>query len=556
MAVVLPRVLEVEAGCPEFERGLRLFLALPSRRLRLELEGFQPGWLKPLEIAAGWDKDLDIVLRDCPSLPRAAAQKLALLGARSLLSVRHAGAWARLEGLGLRPAVELPSSNLVTPHLSRELSEVSPNMRMRFGFRPDERLLRSCAGLEVINFWEEDEPPLLASNLRLTAAGKVGWATALRLGHLWPQLAHAAPPVPLARLKSLRGLFMAPAARQAWASRLLRGAARSRWLAAVSAGLHRHDFFAKPCPGFRDGSENKSLRRGIIGAGLAVQDRFLRSRLPEIKSVFLFLRSGCVNDCVFCRHKDDEPGRPLGEIRRFLAGGARTRRSRIALVGNEPLRHPRIAGILRLCRKAGFRDVEVMTSGTLLADLALARALQEAGATAFAIPLYGTTPDTHDAVSGRAGSFARTVQGLENLRRLGLAAFIHTNLMKATLPHLAGLEKLAAGEWGLPFAILPLRPKDPSSMNRPYAELEPSYAELLRGGAGLRCLAGLPVCVQRRIRGSGPEGRLADGMRLYLLHQSFVKPESCAGCPWSASCLGTFREHLKLHPRDLSLLRY
>jgi sulfatase maturation enzyme AslB (radical SAM superfamily) len=545
VAGILPRVLQVEAGCPHLARGLSLLLKTPGPRRRVELEGWRPDWLKPLEQAAERSGELDIVLRDCPPLPSAAARKLARLGARALLCARRAGDWPRLERQGLRPAVEL-----FTPKLPKGVG------RVRFAFLPQERLLRSCAGLEALNFWEEEEPTLLASTLRLTAAGEIGWATALRHADIWPQLAQAAPPVPLARIESLRALFMEPAARQAWAGKLLTGAARSRWLAAVSAGLRMHDFFSRPFPGFRDGSENKSMRRGVIGAGLAAQDRFLRSRLPEIGSAFLFLRSGCVNDCVFCRNKAPEPGQPLAELRRFLADGAGIKRRKIALVGNEPLLHPRILEVLKLCRKAGFTEIEVMTSGTLLADRDRARELQAAGATAFALPLYGAAPDLHDAVCGRAGSFARTLQGLSNLRRLGVPAFIHTNLMKATLPALAGLEKLVARDWGLPFAILPLRPKDPSSMNRPYAELEPSYAELLSRGPKLRSLAGLPVCVRRRVQGRAPEARLADGMRLYLLHQSFVKPESCAGCPWSSACLGTFREHLELHPRDLSLLKY
>lgn len=534
VAGLLPRVLEVEAGCPDLERGLRLFLALPDRRLRLELEGLRPAWLGLLEKAAERGRDLDIVLRGCP--PRASARRLARLGARTILSIEQAGAWGRLEELGLRPAVELQ-----TPELPKGAR------RLRFAFLPEERLLRACAGLEVLNFWEEEEPPLLASALRLTAAGEVVWATAARHGGLWPQLARAARPAPLTRIKSLRPLFMEPSARQTWAGGVLAGAERGRWLAAVRAGLRMRGFFSKPFPGFRDGSENKSLRRELIGAPLPVQDRFLRGRLPEIESVFLFLRTGCSNDCVFCRHKDAEPGQPLGEVRRFLAEGAGLKRRKIALVGNEPLLHPGILEVLKLCRRAGFSEIEVMTSGTLLADQSRARALKAAGATAFAIPLYGTRPEEHDRVTGRAGSFAETVQGIENLRRLGLAAFLHTNLMKDTLPVLAGLEKLVAGEWGLPFAILPLRPKDPASMNRPYAELEPSYAGLPR----LRSLTGFPLCAARPGR-----ARLADGMRLYLLHQSFVKPESCAGCPWSQRCLGTFREHLELHPKDLSLLRY
>ncbi|MDD5630044.1 MAG: radical SAM protein, partial [Elusimicrobia bacterium] len=413
-------------------------------------------------------------------------------------------------------------------------------------------LNRADPGLEVMNFWDEEEPIFLASSLALTADGELGWETGVRLGGIWPRLRQA---VPVKSLRRLDRLFMDPAQRGRWAGRSLSGPERALWMDHVGMALRLRAFFSRPFPGRSDGSENRSVHQGLIAATLPEQDRFLRSRLPGLDAVFYFVRSGCVNDCVFCKNKPPAAGPALAEAAGFLRDNLEVGRRRIALVGNEPLLHPKLEGIVRLCRRYGFSEVEVMSSGTLLADKARARSLQKAGATAFAIPLYAARPAAHDALTGRAGSFAAAAQGIENLRSLGLRVHVHCNLMKPNLGELEALERLVLREWRLPFGVLPLRPKDPQGMNRPYRDLEPSYAELIRSGLRLRSWAGLPLCIQRRL---GADGRalsgLAEGIKLYLLHQNFVRPVSCGRCPAREACLGVFREHLELHPGDLRLL--
>ena len=193
--------------------------------------------------------------------------------------------------------------------------------------------------LDVLGFWEEEEPDLLASDLSLTEEGGLVWATAVRYATRWPEFLKALPPVPVKGLKSLDGLFMEPSQRQAWVNRVLSSAGRDRWRDSAALSLRLWGFFQKPFPGWRDGSENKSIRRGLISADLAGQDRFLSSHLPGVGSVFLFLATGCVHDCVFCKAKPEEAGQTLAEISAKLKAASRLSRKKIALAGNEPLLH-------------------------------------------------------------------------------------------------------------------------------------------------------------------------------------------------------------------------
>ncbi|MBI5622586.1 MAG: radical SAM protein [Elusimicrobia bacterium] len=611
--MTLPRLIESGAvgparvleACPgswqagkvqdAFAKAVGLLLRSGDRRIRVVLSGSGPGAdgaLDVLEDAASKAGvkalELDCVLR----LGGSGASKTLLerwqaLGGRVVLSAergqegRLKDVLARLASAGVPGAVELRVAPAEVSGLALRLSALAPlgPVSVRLASAPGragaDRAMTSLElglsswleaqararsgnqGLQVANFWEEDEPELLAPDLALTDGGGLAWASAVRHAGLWPEFLQAGPPVLPGGIESLESLFMEPSTRQTWASRLLSGEARDLWRDSAALSLRLWSFFQQPFPGWRDGSENRSVRRGLMAADLAGQDRFLDAHLPGVSSVFLFLRTGCVNDCAFCKAKPQESGQPLAELCSALRTAGQVRRKRIALAGNEPLLHPELAKILRLCRKQGFVEVEVMTSGTLLAEPSRAASLMKAGATSLALPLYAAEPGLHDRLTGRRGSFDEALKSVENARKAGLKVFIHTNLMRQNLGALAGLEDLAARQWGLPFVILPLRPKAPESMNLPYEELEPSYRELLDAGLKVASLTGFPVCVSCRIQGPavpGPE-QMADSVKLYLLHQTFVKPVSCLKCPETRRCLGTFREHLEAHPEDLPLLK-
>lgn len=597
----VPRVLE--AACsktrrPDLVGALKLLLESPSFRLRLELVGPWPadgaGWLAAVEKAAAHalesGKEFIPLLRGAESLTAAAARRLSAVGGCVVLEEKLSEVdvkslrrrLSRLEKLGVPSSIEMLLSPRDVPVFAARLEALEPLSPAKVRFRCVagepwgaaaaaavirpltiwlEGLLRRGGDqpqlLDVLNFWDDEEPEMLASDLRLDADGRIGWATAARLGEVWPRLAGSEPPVPLARIKSLEKLRVEPAVRQQMALRALSGPAKDLWADNVGFALRMGVFFRKPFRGFRDQSENRVLRGGLLRAKIAEQDRFLRLRLPGVKSVFYFVRSGCLNDCIFCKRKIPDPGQTLPEATAFLKENLKVGRRRIALVGNEPLIHPHILEIIRLSRRYGFEEVEVMTSGTMLADMALAKALQKAGASSFPIPLYSADPDEHDTLTGRKGSFRETVSGIENVRRLGMKVFVHTNLMRQNIHAIEGLEKLVAKEWGLPFAVLCLRPKDPDSMNLPFGALDPSYREVLDAGLKVERLVGFPVCVSRLIQGGSSldTDALADGIKIYLLHQNFVKPESCSACLDSPHCVGTFREHLELYPEDLALLK-
>lgn len=304
------------------------------------------------------------------------------------------------------------------------------------------------------------------------------------------------------------------------------------------------------------GNENPEIRRGVVQAGLVEQDKFIKRHMPGLDRVFLFMKGGCDLDCVFCKNKPEKDYQSLDEIDACLAENAVLRRDKIALVGNEPLAHPRIVDVVKLCRQRGFQDIEIMTSGLRLE--ALAKPLAKAGVTAYALALHGSSETVHDAVTRFPGSFHAALRGADAATEAGSRVFVHASACRTNLADLPLLEHFAQDR-GWPFSIHPLRPKDADGMNVPYAEIAPDYAELraaLKGRAS--ALTGFPSCVAKDIQGraSCPEAAVADSMRLYLHHQAFVKPEECSGCPDSAGCAGTFEEHLRSRPSEKEELTF
>ncbi|MBI2788287.1 MAG: radical SAM protein [Elusimicrobia bacterium] len=298
------------------------------------------------------------------------------------------------------------------------------------------------------------------------------------------------------------------------------------------------------------GNEDPEIRRGVVQAGLAEQDRFIKKNMPGLDRVFLFMKGGCDLDCLFCKNKPEKDHQSLDEITAVLDENAVLRRDKIALVGNEPLAHPRILDVVKLCRKKGFTDIEIMTSGMRLE--ALAKPLAKAGVTSYALALHGSTAKIHDAVVRRPGSYAAALRGAAAAQAAGSRIYLHASACRDNLADLPSLEKLARRR-GWPFSIHPLRPKDSDGMNVPYEQIAPDYAELRAALTGrVTSLTGFPSCVASRIQGlaSCPDGEVADSMRLYLRHQAFVKPEGCSSCPERDGCAGTFEEHLRARPAE------
>lgn len=127
----------------------------------------------------------------------------------------------------------------------------------------------------------------------------------------------------------------------------------------------------------------------------------------------------CNHHCVHCmidgtmdwlRPETDEA------FARLCAENARTRQWKgLTLTGAEATLRRDLPDLARLARASGFQHVRIQTHGVRLADPAYCRELVEAGIDEYFVSLTAADAATHDAITGVADSFDRTLQGLENL---------------------------------------------------------------------------------------------------------------------------------------------
>ncbi|MEZ4267577.1 MAG: hypothetical protein R3F39_14460 [Myxococcota bacterium] len=140
----------------------------------------------------------------------------------------------------------------------------------------------------------------------------------------------------------------------------------------------------------------------------------------------LALPGPCYQHCSFCAVREEiDPaidGDPayIAALERDLAAAA-ARGTRVLRVnGLEPLRASFVFDLLDVARHEGFEEFHILSTFLPAADRAVAERLVRSlpGRYRFYVPIYGSCPEVHDAVTGLPGSFATLMRAVRNLREL------------------------------------------------------------------------------------------------------------------------------------------
>ncbi len=117
----------------------------------------------------------------------------------------------------------------------------------------------------------------------------------------------------------------------------------------------------------------------------------------------------------------------------------------LILTGAEITLRRDLPELARLARGNGFEHVRIQTHGMRLADEAYLRELVDAGVDEFFVSVAGSDAESHDGITTVAGSFDKTVRGLENLDAYpGVVAITNTVVTRRSYQHLpAVVERLS-----------------------------------------------------------------------------------------------------------------
>lgn len=132
----------------------------------------------------------------------------------------------------------------------------------------------------------------------------------------------------------------------------------------------------------------------------------------------------------------EEGYRLLDEIRRFGD-------PLMVFTGGDPLKRPDLRELLGYSSALGLRTT-VTPSATPLLTAGAIRGFQSAGVQRMALSLDGPDAASHDGFRGVAGSFDRTLYGLETARQLGLETQINTTVTRHNVARLAEMADLVA----------------------------------------------------------------------------------------------------------------
>lgn len=251
----------------------------------------------------------------------------------------------------------------------------------------------------------------------------------------------------------------------------------------------------------------------------------------------------CHSACRFCIVQEGMNlfrGVSEERLRKEVEDNAREKRyRRICFTGGEVTLERKLWDYIAIARESGsFEHVRLQTNGRLLADMAFAKRLVDAGVDEFFVSLHGHDAATQDAISQREGSFDEAVRGIENLSKLDVCLMTNTVINSMNVDHLAEIAD----------TVLPFRPVRMEFWNylpmEDYADERNLLAPMSRVGPELRrALA--------KLRGAGVEARVKyvprcllgefgdahdDAQPDVVIAEKFYDPYPQFACLYEAKC--------------------
>lgn len=272
----------------------------------------------------------------------------------------------------------------------------------------------------------------------------------------------------------------------------------------------------------------------------------------------------CNNRCIFCvqgdkRHhigdRTTEEVRAILDERRGSADG-------VVFTGGEATIRDDVAELVAHARSLGYKTIQVQTNGRRLSYMPYARSLVEAGATEFSPALHGSTPAIHDLLTRAKGAYRQVVQGIRNLKELGVPVITNSVIVKQNvqdLPELARLlVRLGVDQLQLAF----VHPAGTAEHN--FMDVVPRFSDALpfiRRALDIAQAAGMsafteaiPYCFMHGYERYVVEGRIPDTCVVdapmviddyteYRWSEGKIRGEPCSRCTWAQVCEGPWNEY-------------
>lgn len=295
----------------------------------------------------------------------------------------------------------------------------------------------------------------------------------------------------------------------------------------------------------------------------------------------LHLTYTCPERCVFCSedHRMTEYKQfPVtwGRVATVLRMHAENGVQNIHVTGGEPTIHPRFIDVLKLSKKLGMRT-SVGTIGTMLARDDFAReALPYLDEALFSI--HGPSPEIHDKMTGREGSFEQVTTAFRNARNSNprFGAFVNTVVTRQNVHALPDTVAMA-DQMGAKLIVISNTTPEGAAFDK-YSELAVPLKTLrdivpkvmAKKPKAIIRFFGIPICIlgphamtsndlhwDPRVTvewGSKPGKVVFEGLFSWKPDRKRARVSACEECDWNKVCMGVYEEYARIWPQDLDHL--
>lgn len=267
----------------------------------------------------------------------------------------------------------------------------------------------------------------------------------------------------------------------------------------------------------------------------------------------------CNQNCGFCFVRHDGPDLSLAEAKaRLLEIGSNS----VTLSGGEPSLWPHLNELIRWAKTQLAADVTLQTNAVRYASPLQAKALIATGLDMAFVSLHSHQAGESDALTGLAGSFEKTLRGIEALSVLPRGVVINHVMNRRNFRHLAEFVRFLdsrfpmrrSPRYKLNLALVGVMGADAQPELRAVvprvSELAPYLIEagdyLAKQGIrfeGLETPCGVPRCVV----GFDPRFHPAQEP---VFSPDFVQGPQCVRCSYSACCYGLRRNYALVYGTD------
>ena len=272
----------------------------------------------------------------------------------------------------------------------------------------------------------------------------------------------------------------------------------------------------------------------------------------------------CNNRCIFCVQGDKREyvdDRGTSEVREILAE-QRSRASGVVFTGGEATIRNDLIELVSAARDLDYQTIQIQTNGRRLSYLPYAKALIAAGATEFSPALHGSTPAIHDSLTRARGAFRQVVQGIRNVRSLGVPVITNTVVVKQNLTDLPALATLLVhlGVQQLQLAFI----HPAGAAEHHFEEVVPRFTDAMpyihraldiaRAAGTPAFTEAVPFCFMKGYEDFVVEGRIPDTCVVdapmiiddyteYRWTEGKAKGAPCQECTFRGVCEGPWREY-------------